>query len=105
MELISNNFTGVLGNNVSFLFELSENKQRNQGGVYTARSWTGSVVPGASLEPAEVLEGRGESAAVGNLSRLVKHWETSVISEVQQEPTEQSINIHGDFPQSKHMNK
>lgn len=105
MELISNNFTGVLVNIVSFLFELSENRQRNQGGVCAAGSWTGSVVPGASLEPAEVLGRGGESAAVGKPSRLVKHWETSVMSEVQQEPTEQSVNIHGNFPQSKHMNK
>lgn len=63
-------------------------------------AWTGG-----GWEPAEALGGGGESAAVAKLSRLVKHRETSVMSQVQQEPREQSVNIHEEFPQSKHMNK
>lgn len=68
MELISNNFTGVFRNIVSFLFELYETKQTKEGGL--------------ELQEAALLGGCWRPSGGWD---AVKHLQTSVTSEAQQD--------------------
>lgn len=99
-ELISNNFTGVFGNIVSFLFELCENKQTNKHrAVLCCRKLDWLRGYWWCWEPAVVL-GRVEvSVLLLLVSRLVRRLRRGRLS--RDEPAEEPVNIGEDFPRSR----